>query len=89
MNALDDLVIPDTAASSAALEVASAYLSPALLSGSAHSMAEPDSDDPPRRRSGLASAGSLRRQGASTRTPRSGWDAAARRISCQHGRVAA
>ncbi|MFG1813494.1 hypothetical protein ACGFIF_07005 [Kribbella sp. NPDC049174] len=34
MIVLDDLVIPDTAASSAALEVASEYLSPALLSHS-------------------------------------------------------
>jgi hypothetical protein len=34
MIALDDLVIPDTTASSAALEVASAYQSPALLSHS-------------------------------------------------------
>lgn len=34
MIVLNDLVMPDTAASSAALEVASAYLSPALLSHS-------------------------------------------------------
>jgi hypothetical protein len=33
---LDDLVVPDTAASAAALEVASAYQSPALLNHSLH-----------------------------------------------------